>query len=82
MVNQGLIKEPVFSFWLNRNTEGEEGGEIVFGGADSSHYKGEHTYVPVTQKGYWQVGYQDLIGFLSILRALHLSVCLIGSFFN
>lgn len=61
MVNQGLIKEPVFSFWLNRNIEGEEGGEIVFGGVDSSHYKGQHTYVPVTQKGYWQVGYQDLI---------------------
>lgn len=56
MVNQGLVKEPVFSFWLNRNTKGEEGGEIVFGGVDSDHYKGEHTYVPVTQKGYWQVG--------------------------
>ncbi|KAI4378272.1 hypothetical protein MLD38_015772 [Melastoma candidum] len=54
MVNQGLIKEPVFSFWLNRNTDGEEGGEIVFGGVDSSHYKGKHTYVPITQKGYWQ----------------------------
>ncbi|WRX08753.1 Saposin-like type B [Theobroma cacao] len=46
MVNQGLVKEPVFSFWLNRKIEGEEGGEIVFGGIDSNHYKGEHTYVP------------------------------------
>lgn len=55
MVEQGLIKEPVFSFWLNRDLGGEEGGEIVFGGVDSSHYKGEHTYVPVTEKGYWQV---------------------------
>lgn len=56
MFNQGLVEEPVFSFWLNRNVEGEEGGEIVFGGVDSDHFKGEHTYVPVTQKGYWQVG--------------------------
>ncbi|GFS29400.1 aspartic proteinase A1 [Actinidia rufa] len=32
MVTQGLIKEPVFSFWLNRNAKEEEGGEIVFGG--------------------------------------------------
>ena len=56
MVNQGLVKEPVFSFWFNRNTEDEEGGEIVFGGMDSNHFKGEHTFVPVTQKGYWQVG--------------------------
>lgn len=61
MMNQGLVKEPVFSFWLNRNAEDEEGGEIVFGGVDPKHYKGEHTYVPVTQKGYWQVGFQDIL---------------------
>lgn len=60
MVKQGLVKEPVFSFWLNRHTEEEEGGEIVFGGVDSEHYEGEHTYVPVTQKGYWQVGIHDI----------------------
>lgn len=55
MVDQGLIKEPVFSFWFNRNAKEEEGGEIVFGGSDPRHYTGNHTYVPVTQKGYWQV---------------------------
>ncbi|KAL6992825.1 phytepsin [Sarracenia purpurea var. burkii] len=60
MINQGLIKEPVFSFWLNRNVEGEEGGEIVFGGVDQKHYKGKHTYVPVTQKGYWQFNMGDV----------------------
>ncbi|KAG6785233.1 hypothetical protein POTOM_010963 [Populus tomentosa] len=61
MVNQGLVKEKVFSFWLNRNVEGEEGGEIVFGGVDPNHYKGEHTYVPVTHKGYWQFDMGDLL---------------------
>lgn len=55
MVKQGLVKEPVFSFWFNRNADEEEGGEIVFGGVDPDHFKDEHTYVPVTQKGYWQV---------------------------
>jgi len=55
MVEQGLVKDPVFSFWLNRKPEEENGGEIVFGGADSAHYRGKHTYVPVTRKGYWQV---------------------------
>ncbi|KAL3848987.1 hypothetical protein ACJIZ3_010869 [Penstemon smallii] len=54
MVNQGLVKDPVFSFWLNRKGNEEDGGELVFGGVDSNHFKGEHTYVPVTQKGYWQ----------------------------
>eukprot|EP00252_Welwitschia_mirabilis_P025767 TRINITY_DN8194_c0_g1_i2.p1 TRINITY_DN8194_c0_g1~~TRINITY_DN8194_c0_g1_i2.p1 ORF type:complete len:468 (+),score=72.12 TRINITY_DN8194_c0_g1_i2:58-1461(+) len=54
MVSQGAVKEPIFSFWLNRNADDSEGGELVFGGADPKHYKGEHTYVPVTQEGYWQ----------------------------
>lgn len=60
MVKQGLVKEQIFSFWLNRHTGEEEGGEIVFGGVDPEHYEGEHTYVPVTQKGYWQVGIYDI----------------------
>lgn len=61
MLNQGLVKEPVFSFWFNRDIEGEEGGEIVFGGVDPDHYKGEHTYVPVTKKGYWQFEMGDVL---------------------
>nr|KAJ0209800.1 hypothetical protein LSAT_V11C400181060 [Lactuca sativa] len=48
------VPERVFSFWLNRKSKEGEGGEIVFGGVDPKHYKGPHTYVPVTQKGYWQ----------------------------
>ncbi|XP_068658186.1 aspartic proteinase A1 [Aristolochia californica] len=61
MVDQGLVKEPVFSFWFNRHAEEEEGGEIVFGGVDPDHYKGHHTYVPVTQKGYWQFDMGDVL---------------------
>ncbi|KAL9243497.1 hypothetical protein vseg_017376 [Gypsophila vaccaria] len=61
MLKQGLIKEPVFSFWLNRHPEEEEGGEIVFGGVDPNHFIGEHTYVPVTRKGYWQFDMGDVL---------------------
>ncbi|KAM3749263.1 hypothetical protein ACB098_05G170400 [Castanea mollissima] len=61
MVEQGLIKEPVFSFWLNRKTEEEAGGELVFGGVDPNHFKGKHTFVPVTQKGYWQFDMGDVL---------------------
>ncbi|XP_022139944.1 aspartic proteinase [Momordica charantia] len=61
MLEQNLVKEPVFSFWLNRNVEEEEGGEIVFGGVDPKHFKGKHTYVPVTQKGYWQFNMGDVL---------------------
>lgn len=60
MVEKGLVKEQIFSFWLNRNPQDQEGGEIVFGGVDPKHFKGEHTYVPVTRKGYWQFDMGDL----------------------
>lgn len=55
MVQQDLVSDEVFSFWLNRDPTANVGGELVFGGVDPKHYKGKHTYVPVTKKGYWQV---------------------------
>ncbi|XP_030453556.1 aspartic proteinase-like [Syzygium oleosum] len=61
MVDQGLVKDPVFSFWFNRNAEEEDGGEIVFGGVDPNHFEGDHTYVPVTRKGYWQFDMGDVL---------------------
>ncbi|XP_068661479.1 aspartic proteinase oryzasin-1-like isoform X2 [Aristolochia californica] len=61
MLEQDLLREPVFSFWLNRNLSDPVGGEIVFGGVNSEHFKGEHTYVPVTQKGYWQFEMGDFL---------------------
>ncbi|CAK9150933.1 unnamed protein product [Ilex paraguariensis] len=61
MVEQGLVNEEVFSFWLNRDLEAKEGGELVFGGVDPKHFKGKHTYVPVTQKGYWQFDMGDFL---------------------
>jgi hypothetical protein len=42
MMDQGLVKDPVFSFWLNRNVEGKQGGELTLGGVDPAHFKGEH----------------------------------------
>ena len=44
MINQGLVKDPVFSFWLNRDVEGQQGGELTLGGVDPAHFKGEHVW--------------------------------------
>ncbi|XP_042991015.1 cyprosin-like isoform X2 [Carya illinoinensis] len=61
MVQQGHVKEEVFSFWLNQDPDAKEGGELVFGGVDPKHFKGDHTYVPVTKKGYWQFEIGDFL---------------------
>lgn len=61
MVEQDLIDNKVFSFWLNRDADSTNGGEIVFGGVDPRHFKGEHTYVPVTREGYWQFDMGDFL---------------------
>lgn len=57
MLNQGLLDEPLFTFWLGdvNAGEGSPGGEIVFGGIDDAHYSGKITYAPVRRKGYWEV---------------------------
>ncbi|XP_047330215.1 aspartic proteinase A1-like [Impatiens glandulifera] len=61
MMNQGLIRNQVFSFRLDRNKKEEEGGELVFGGIDPKHHKGDHTYVPVTGKGHWQFATSNVL---------------------
>ncbi|XLR66360.1 aspartic proteinase A1-like [Arachis hypogaea] len=61
MLDQGFVKELVFSFWLNRNPEEENGGELVFRGVDPNHYKGKYTYLPVSRKRYWKFDMGDIL---------------------
>jgi len=54
LVKQSKVPQPVFAFWLDRNPDAPEGGEITFGGIDPRRYSGDIAYAPVTKKGYWQ----------------------------
>ncbi|CAL5352314.1 unnamed protein product [Camellia sinensis] len=61
MVKQGLVSRQVFSLWLNRDPNSKIGGEIVFGGVDWRHFRGDHTFAPIAQNGYWQIEVGDII---------------------
>ncbi|KAH8387742.1 hypothetical protein KR093_009268 [Drosophila rubida] len=59
MYLQGLINQPVFSFYLARGGTSSSGGELIFGGSDASLYAGNMTYVPVSVEDYWMFTMQD-----------------------
>jgi phytepsin len=55
MLSQGLVSEPVFAFWLNRQSgDDAKGGEMVLGGVDQAHYTGDFVYTPLTSETYWR----------------------------
>lgn len=54
MLNQGLLDEPVFAFYLGDTKDGKE-SEATFGGIDESHYTGKLTKLPLRRKAYWEV---------------------------
>jgi len=54
MITQGLVPEPVFSFYIDRNASHTSGGELLLGGSDPAMYTGNFTYVDVDRPAYWQ----------------------------
>jgi len=54
LVNQKLIPEPVFGFYLAQ-ADGSTGGQMTLGGVDSNHYKGDLVWHNVRRKGYWEI---------------------------
>ncbi|KAI4344693.1 hypothetical protein L6164_011891 [Bauhinia variegata] len=61
MIKQKWIGQQIFSFWMNRDPLAKIGGEIVFGGIDWRHFRGDHTYVPISRKGHWQIVLEDVL---------------------
>jgi len=54
MVNQQLVESPVFAFWLNRDQDDPNGGQMILGGSDETLYTGEMNYIDLSAKTYWQ----------------------------
>lgn len=56
MIDQGLIDEKVFAFYLSDTNNGEgDASEATFGGIDKNHYTGKMTKIPLRRKAYWEV---------------------------
>ena len=55
MLNQGLIDEPVISFYLSDTNDDGDESEAVFGGVDKAHYTGDLAKIPLRRKAYWEV---------------------------
>jgi len=53
LVEQKIVDEPVFSFYLTREIGTD--GELFIGGVNKDRFKGEIQYFPVTRQAYWQI---------------------------
>lgn len=55
LLDQDLLDEGVFAFYLgDANKEGDN-SEVTFGGVDKDHYTGELIKIPLRRKAYWEV---------------------------
>ncbi|KAK1883904.1 Gastricsin [Dissostichus eleginoides] len=56
MISQNLLSANIFSFYLSRG--GQQGSVLSFGEVDTSLYRGQISWTPVTSETYWQIGVQ------------------------
>ncbi|XP_068964401.1 gastricsin-like [Petaurus breviceps papuanus] len=54
-LQEDLLNEPVFAFYLSGDENSHNGGEVTFGGVDTSLYTGDIYWTPVTEEAYWQI---------------------------
>ncbi|KAL2865762.1 aspartic peptidase domain-containing protein [Aspergillus lucknowensis] len=55
MIEQGLLDDPVFAFYLGDTNKEGDSSEATFGGIDKDHYTGELINIPLRRKAYWEV---------------------------
>ena len=58
MIDSGIIKSKVFSFYLSSSSNKE--GELTLGGYDNNRVKGNIFYMPLTSESYWEINMDSL----------------------
>jgi cathepsin D len=61
IMDQNLVDENVFSFWLSKDPNNGPGGELILGGVDHTKYTGEITFTPVFSETYWAIHTDDIL---------------------
>ncbi|KAK9508301.1 hypothetical protein O3M35_007995 [Rhynocoris fuscipes] len=68
MMQQSILAEPVFSFYLNRDTSDSFGGELIFGGMNTKLFAIEKLHsIPLDNGVYWNVHMESISSSRSIL---------------
>jgi saccharopepsin len=60
MLNQKLLDEAVFAFYLGDSDKEGDDSEATFGGVDKSHFTGELTKIKLRRKAYWEVDFDAI----------------------
>ena len=68
-IQQKLLQDSVFSFWLNRDVGGNRGGELVLGGVDNTHFKGEHTWCAACPQTPGHIITKPALGKITVVRS-------------
>jgi len=60
MMDQGLVSDPLFAFWISKNRTSQVGGLLSLGETNPKFYTGDITWNDVTTPDYWQIKVEGL----------------------
>ncbi|KAK9915581.1 hypothetical protein WJX75_001126 [Coccomyxa subellipsoidea] len=55
MIQAGMLRDPVFSVWMDPDPNAVPAGEVLFGGADPSRFTGHLHFIRVISQKHWVV---------------------------
>lgn len=60
MIEQNLIEEPIFSFYMDRTSKSVD-SKLIFGSVDRSLIDGEINYHKVTETMFWSIACEKIL---------------------
>ncbi len=61
IMDQKLVDQNLFSFWLSKDAGNVVGGELILGGVDTSRFTGPITYAPLFSETYWAIYVDNIL---------------------